>query len=327
MTTAEMMFSPVGELASERKQEAHKILWALLGALFIHLVVAFVLVILGGFRPTVAPVEDKPVELTIMNTAPAVPAKPKNTMFMETDPSRQTAEVPKEKTFESNANSIAASAQPATGGVLPLPSQQGKDRPELNFDTQHYSVANQGASTQPSVAPQQTPMPSAVPTVAPTPAGEELAMLTTKPTPPPLSQATPAPQRPPASAYQPERQQTRVTGSISNRGISAINAVGTPLGRYQKIVTDAIGSHWYAYTRSKADLIEIGTLRAHFFIDRSGQITQLKVLGNSSNEAFANVCLQSILEAKLPPIPDDVADTLPPQGLEFDGITFTIYPN
>ena len=112
-------------------------------------------------------------------------------MFMETDQSRQTAEVPKEKTFESNANSIAATEQPATGGVLPLPSQEGKDRPELNFDTQHYSVANQGASAQPSAAPQQTPLPSVAPTAVPTPAGEQLAMLTTKPTPPPpQAQAT-----------------------------------------------------------------------------------------------------------------------------------------
>jgi hypothetical protein len=325
MTTAEMMFSPVGELASERKQEAHKVLWALLGAILIHLLVGFALAFLGGFRPAIAPVEDKPVELTIMNPVP-VPAKPKNTMFMETDPSRQTAEAPKEKTFESNANSIAASEQPAQGGLLPLPSQQGKDRPELNLKTQDYSGQSQGAAAQPSIAPRQTPLPSAAPTVAPTPAAEQLAMLTAKPTPPPQAQATPAPQQPLASAYRPQMQQTRVTGTISNRGISSVNAFGTPLGRYQKIVTDAIGSRWYAYTRSRADLLEIGTLRAHFFIDRTGQIKQLKVLGNTSNEAFANVCVESIVEAKLPPIPDDVADTLPPEGLEYEP-TFTMYPN
>ena len=319
------MFSPVGELASERKQEARKILWAVLGALLIHLVAGYLLAVLGGFRPTVVSVEDKPVELTIMDSIPTAPSKPKNNMFMETDESRQTAEVPKEKTFESNANSIAASEQPATGG-MPLPSQQGKDRPALDLDNQDYSVANQGTPPRPSAAPQQTPQPSTAPTAVPTPAPEQFAMLTAKPTPPPQPQATAEPQQP-SSAYRPQRQQTRVTGNISNRGISAVNAVGTPLGRYQKIVTDSIGSHWYAYTRAKADLIEIGTLRAHFFIDRSGQIKQLKVLGNSSNETFANVCLQSILEAKLPPIPDDVADTLPPEGLEFDGISFTIYPN
>ena len=75
------------------------------------------------------------------------------------------------------------------------------------------------------------------------------------------------------------------------------------------------------------DLISIGTLRVHFFVDRNGKIKNLQVLGNTSNEAFANICLQSILDANLPPIPDDVADTLPTEGLEWDGITFTLYPN
>jgi len=34
-----------------------------------------------------------------------------------------------------------------------------------------------------------------------------------------------------------------------------------------------------------------------------------------------------VLEAQLPPIPDDVADTLPSEGLQVDGFSFTIYPN
>ena len=41
----------------------------------------------------------------------------------------------------------------------------------------------------------------------------------------------------------------------------------------------------------------------------------LKVTENSSNETFANVCVQSVIEAHLPPIPEDVANTLPPEGL------------
>jgi hypothetical protein len=68
-------------------------------------------------------------------------------------------------------------------------------------------------------------------------------------------------------------------------------------------------------------------LNAHFVVDRTGQIKDLRILGNTSNEAFANVCLRSILEAKLPPIPDDVADTLPPDGLDSGEITFTLFPN
>ena len=61
-------------------------------------------------------VEDKPVELTIVDlSATPPPSAPKNPPFMETDPSKESAEKPKEQTFESNANSIAASKLPATG--------------------------------------------------------------------------------------------------------------------------------------------------------------------------------------------------------------------
>jgi len=37
--------------------------------------------------------------------------------------------------------------------------------------------------------------------------------------------------------------------------------------------------------------------------------------------------LQSVLEAHLPPIPEEIVNTLPPEGLEVDGFSFTIYPN
>ena len=40
---------------------------------------------------------------------------------------------------------------------------------------------------------------------------------------------------------------------------SALNAVGTPQGRYKKLLEDAIGSRWYYYTAAKIDLISIGT--------------------------------------------------------------------
>jgi outer membrane biosynthesis protein TonB len=118
-----------------------------------------------------------------------------------------------------------------------------------------------------------------------------------------------------------------MAGNITNRGISSVNALGTPLGRYQKIVADSIGSRWYTYVDQKRDLISIGTLRLAFIIDRSGRVKNLKVTENSSNESFASVCVQSVMEAHLPPIPADVAQSLPPDGLEVDGLGFIIFPN
>ena len=321
------MFAQPGDRTIDRKEEARKVLWALLAALFIHLVVAYSLAVLGGTFSPAFPVEEKPAELTLVDL-PSTPLVPKNAAFMETDESKQSAEPPKEKTFESNANSIAASGLPATGEA-PLPSQQGKDRPFVDLETHPYTPEMKGAIPQPSTAPQENPKPAETPQPTPQPApmtaAEQFAMLT-RPTPrtQPSTAATPAQMR---SKYRPLKDQTRISGNITNRGISSVNALGTPLGRYEKILKDSIGSRWYAYVDQKRDLISIGTLQLRFYVDRSGRVKNLKITENTSNESFANVCLQSVLEAQLPPIPDDVADTLPPEGLEVDGFNFTIYPN
>jgi len=106
-----------------------------------------------------------------------------------------------------------------------------------------------------------------------------------------------------------------------------VNALGTPLGRYEKILKDSIGSRWYSYVDQKRDLISIGTLQLRFDVDRSGRVKNLKITENTSNESFANICVQSVLESQLPPIPDDLANTLPTEGLEIEGMNFIIYPN
>jgi outer membrane biosynthesis protein TonB len=321
MTTAEFIIGHSADDTAERKQEARKIAWALLAAVAIHLLIGYSLAVYGGllYAPFSVAEEEKPVELSFVDLATPAPAK--NAMFVPNDESKQT-EAPKEKTFESNANSIAASEVPQTGN-LPLPSQEGSDRTKLDLNSQNSSVAQQGAQAQPSVAPQQSATPQPTPQQTPISKSDEFAMLTSRPTPRPTAASTPQRQQ---SSYQPYKERTRLAGSITNRGTSAVNALGTPLGRYQKILFDAVGSHWYAYIEQKADLVSLGTTRVVFLVDRSGRVKSLKVLSNDSNEAFANVCLQAILDSKLPPIPDDVASALPPEGLESE-ITFTTFSN
>jgi outer membrane biosynthesis protein TonB len=324
MTTAEIMFAQPGDRTIDRKEEARKVLWALLAAVFIHLVVAYSLAVLGGTFSPAFPVEEKPVELTLVDL-PSTPLVPKNAAFMETDESKQSAEPPKEKTFESNANSIAASELPATGEAS-LPSQQGKDRPFVDLETHPYTPEMKGAIPQPSAAPQEKAKPADTPQPAPLTAAEQFAMLTARPTPAVEPSVMPTPARA-RSAYRSLKDQTRISGNITNRGISSVNALGTPLGRYEKILKDSIGSRWYTYVDQKRDLINIGTLQLRFYVDRSGRVKNLKITENTSNESFANVCLQSVLEAHLPPIPDDLANTLPAEGLEVEGMNFIIYPN
>jgi len=319
MTTADIMFAQPGHPESfrDREYDARTIFWALLAAIAIHLAVAFLLAAFSGVFSPAIPMQEQPAELTFVDLSPT----PKNSAFIETDESKKAPE-PKEKTFESNANSVGASELAATG-ELPLPSQTGKDRPFMDLETNPHSLETKGAQPQQSkAASQQKQMPA--PQSAPITAAEQFALLTQKPT-AAVEPSTSASQA--QSAYRRLKERNHISGNITNRGISAVNALGTPLGRYQKIVSDSIGSRWYTYMDQKRDLITIGTLRLRFRIDRSGQVKDLKITENSSNEAFANVCLQSVLEAHLPPIPDDVANSLPAEGLEVPAFGFTIYPN
>src|SRR5438094_4382694 len=177
MTTADIMFAQPGNPESLRDHEydARTISWALLAAILIHLVVAFLLAAFSGvFSPSV-PFEEKPAELTFVDLSPTSAAK--NSAFMETNESKKAPE-PKDKTFESNANSIGASELDATG-EMPLPSQDGKDRPLMDFETNPYSLDTKGAQPQKSTAAsQQKQMPAPQP--APITAAEQFVLLTQK---------------------------------------------------------------------------------------------------------------------------------------------------
>jgi len=317
MTTADIVFDQPDRLR-DHERDARMIFWALLVAILIHLLVAVLLAAFSGFLSPSLPAPEKPVELTFMDLSPASTSK--NSQFIETDDKK--APEPKDKTFESNANSIGAS-ELATAGAMPLPSQDGKDRPLMDFETNQYSLDSKGAQAQQKPAPQQK---SAQPAAQSEPitAAEQFALLTQKSA-AALDAAAASSQA--QSAYRRQKERTHIAGNITNRGISSVNALGTPLGRYQKIVADSIGSRWYTYVEQKRDLISIGTLHLQFVVDRSGRIKDLKVTDNSSNESFASVCVQSVLEAHLPPIPPDVAQSLPPEGLEIEGLGFIIYPN
>src|SRR5437867_10581546 len=177
MTTADIMLAQPGNPESFRDHEydARTISWALLAAILIHLVVAFLLAAFSGvFSPTV-PVEEKPAELTLVDLSPTSASK--NSAFIETDESKKSPE-PKDKTFESNANSIGASELAAVG-ELPLPSQDGKDRPLMDFETNPHSLETKGAQPQQSTAAQQNAQPAAQP-AAPVTAAEQFALLTQK---------------------------------------------------------------------------------------------------------------------------------------------------
>ena len=142
-------------------------------------------------------------------------------------------------------------------------------------------------------------------------------------TPKPRTESVIRPQQP---GYQPETEQKQINGgSFSNRDKPGVDAVGTPKGRYEKKIWDAVGGRWYFYVDQRRDLITAGTVVIRFYINQKGEVEDLKVVSNDSNEALAGCSVQAISEAKFLPPPSELAPSLE-NGRYEETFTFTIYP-
>ena len=305
---------------------------AVLLSILIHLLLIGIIAWVLTLSPSIVKeevAEEEPMEITIV---PPEPVKP-TVQFIRTNPNAATEEVPKNAAFESDINTLAAS-ETAPSGAEALPSVDGREGPTLELTSQDYSAgaeARPATPAQESQAQEEAPKPVPKPTPAAT---TQLALIDVPlkkpdPTPPaetkPQTQAT-RPIPPSKPGYQPETRVTRIRGNISNRGKASVESVATPLGRYKKMVSDAIGSRWYYYVNSQIGLLNIGTVSIRFTVDSDGKVKNLKVLSNTSNESFASVSTSAIIEAEIPPIPPDVASLLENNRIEID-YSFTILSN
>jgi outer membrane biosynthesis protein TonB len=325
-----------------RSDERRETLAALAASVVIHLLlilgVALFLLRAATSGVPPKPLEDEPVRLTILPPEPKPTPKPTPKPQFLATPKQETLErkPAKDAAFESDNDSLAAS-ESAPSGAEPIPSQQGREEPGLQFQEQKY---NAGKLDQPAVAIQQAqpaaaapPEPEAKPTPRLT---QDLALLEpSKPTPQPTAQPKPTPEKtakatpalPPAPAgFQPETRITRLRGNISNRGRASVEANATPLGRYKKQVSDAIGSRWYYQVNSQMGLLNIGTVEIRFQVLPDGKVKSPRVLSNSSNESFASVSLAAVIQAEIPPIPPELVGLLENGRLEID-YSFTILGN
>jgi TonB family protein len=235
-----------------------------------------------------------------------------------------------------NAPTEKQPTPPATPAPAPAPTPQVAitdeqptptpvPTPEITPSDQQFAMLRPMPKPTPAPEPKVSPpAEEATPTPVPTPeqvvpSDEELAMLRQMPTPTPSRrvQRTPQRQSAPPTAYRQEQRITRMQGNINNRGRSSIAALGTPQGRFEKAVQDAIGSRWYYYVRERSDLINIGTVQIKFYVRPNGKVEDVKVLRNSSNETLASTSLQSIIEANIPPMPDELSPLLSGDRMEF----------
>lgn len=338
----------IEQVRTERRAERKRTLIALLAALLIHLLILLVAFLILSLNPQWMPrFEPEPptpelTELTLLEPEPTPSPTPER-RFFDSAQGEVTEKAPENAAFESDRNTAAASEQPPQGNEA-RPSQSGEDSPDMSLRSQQLTLGPIREPSPPSPAsppqppeprstptptPAPTPEPTATPKPTPKPEDAELGLLeppkaTPTPTPPPRRPQPPTPptvSRPPG--YQPQTRVTRLTGGISNRGRSSVDSVSTPIGRYKKMLSDAIGSRWYYYVNDKLDFVGIGTVELRFVVLRSGKVDRVQVLRNTSNESLASVSVTAVVAAEIPPIPPDVAELLEGGRLEID-YSFTI---
>ncbi|MFA7343333.1 MAG: hypothetical protein WC003_03415 [Terrimicrobiaceae bacterium] len=303
---------------------------AAMASVLLHLVlilcVALALSVPAWQFPVSPSEKEAPIEVMMM---PVEAPSPHDPLYVRTT-EENTPEASKNAPFESDKNTRAAS-ETAPVGSAPVPSLDGRESPDMELANRNHTKQGEAAVPQ-QQAPEQTapPEPQATPVSAPPDAPSQLALREAPARPKTEAQAMPAPtaqpKPPAASGFQPETRITRIRGGISNRGKASVDAAATPLGRYKKMVSDAIGSRWYYYVNDQIGLLNIGTVEIRFIVSSNGKVGGVKVLANTSNESFASVSVNSIIEAEIPPIPDEVAKLLVNGRLEID-YTFTILSN
>lgn len=310
--------------------EKRRVAAATAASILIHLllILGIAWIVTRQMQSLPQPPEPEPLEITLMPDQISKPATPQ---FVQTDPTVAPAEAPKNARFESDNNSVAA-GDAAPSGSENMPSVDGRESPAMELVNSNYVA---GRKPQPATppSPQSTPEPQAAkPKPTPPPPPTQLA-LREAPTPPPNEEHKPeseqkkaTPQKPSAPGFQPETRVTRLRGSVSNRGRPSLEAAATPLGRYKKMVSDAIGSRWYYYVNNQLGLLNIGTVSIRFVVQPDGKVRDVRVLSNTSNESFASLSVSAIIEAEIPPIPPEVAKILDNSRIEID-YSFTILSN
>ena len=77
-------------------------------------------------------------------------------------------------------------------------------------------------------------------------------------------------------------------------------------------VTGAVEKKWHLYVKLGKDSINYGRVRFRFYVDRRGTPQDLKILSDArdADPRMRELTLRAILDAKIPPIPDDLLPTL-----------------
>ncbi len=128
---------------------------------------------------------------------------------------------------------------------------------------------------------------------------------------------------PTTPGFRGNQQKTKISGSITRQGKSALNVANTSLGRYHAALSRSIEAEWHRNCTKYRDFITPGILTMRFVVDPSGSVRSVSVVEMvNAGEVQKGFTLNSIRQAKLPTIPADLKKELDGEPLE---ITYNFY--
>ncbi len=119
------------------------------------------------------------------------------------------------------------------------------------------------------------------------------------------------------AAFSPERHRNRMSGTLDSLGrTSSFDVERTPLGEYKKLVNRAVERRWHLLKEQYATFISFGSLKLSFDVDRSGKVSNLRILHDDANHTVTTFSQQAVLTADIPPMPAEIVELMGDQKLE-----------
>jgi hypothetical protein len=101
-------------------------------------------------------------------------------------------------------------------------------------------------------------------------------------------------------------------------------SVVSPLEQYKKSVIAVIRSRYQYYLKSETASIVPGTAKVTFNIDAEGRPSDIKVVTNTSDDAFGNLCVRSVTDAEITAPSSEVLGAAKDHSIDF---VFTFHHN
>jgi len=130
-------------------------------------------------------------------------------------------------------------------------------------------------------------------------------------------QPKPAAASPNAPGFRGNQRKTKLVGSITRSGRSALNVEDSVLGRYHAAVSRAVEKEWQLNCVRNRDYITPGMLTMSFMLDAKGKVKEIRVIDALQVGAIPKgFTLNAINDAEIPAMPADLKKQLDGEPLE-----------